>query len=408
MSNRGEFVGIGPTSGNYIPSPVPSEQKDLPVYVNDELLRMGGTLNGILEGGALPPHSKLPKRVREGMIMNFSQDVGGGVDSSGVWLYKKDKWWKLIDDPSGITGEISEEIGKIEDELTLVDEELENLNRDLSTLDGKFPIKEVDISDNAISAPKIQANAITADKILANSIGADKLVANSITGGKISSATTIRAGTGNQSASLDGADSTWRLYAGSSTPTNAPFRVDKDGNLFANSGTFGGKIYAQMVDGDFTNTITKKFDNGNKITWTNSDGQSGQVIPIDLFDLKIRYPKPYKRIVRIDPIRFDMNSGGSAQWYHMIVHKRYLNPATGVPEGPEQKIVGDYDAAWAVYDDSQRKFNSSPIVHFEVPDGDAAQYRISIGIESNTTGGETRRQVVSCSLFKQGTELSFV
>lgn len=547
MSNRGDFVGTAPNSGNYIPAPVPANKEDLPVYVNDELLRLGGTVNGVLEGGALPPHSKLPKRYKEGMIMNFSEAVGDGVDSSGVWLYKKAKWWKLIDDPTAITEEIYEEIGKIEAEIDLVDEELiklnadldnlndvelpalqanlDNLNNvelpavqdeltrvegelttlndttipsindelsqldtDLSTLDNKFPIGTTDISDDAISTPKLQANSVHADKIIANAIsadkiaanavttaklkalsvtadkivanaitadkiaantitgdkirantingdriiantingdriiantingdniiantiGADKLVANSITGGKISSATTIRAGSGNQSAYLDGADSTWRLYAGSSTPASAPFRVDKDGNLYANSGTFGGKVYAQMVEGDFTDTVTKKFDTNNKISWTSSSGNPGYVTPIDLFNLKIRYPKPYKRIVRIDPIRFDMDSGGGSQWYHMIVHKQYLNPVTGVPEGPEQGIVGSYDAAWAVYDDGQRKFNSSPVVHFEVPINEAAQYRISIGVESNTTGGGTRRQVVSCSLFKQGTELSFV
>lgn len=296
MSNRGDFVGTAPNSGNYIPSPVPADKEDLPVYVNDELLRLGGIVNGVLEGGALPPHSKLPKRFKEGMIMNFSTDVGGGVDSSGVWLYKNDKWWKLIEDPTTITDEVYEKLDGVvsvidqdllglnleldnlndntlpalqaelddlndnilpalQGELAAVELDLGNLNDNvipniqtdltqanagLSSLEGKFPIAETDIQDDSISTPKLQDNSVNTDKI----------VDNSITGDKISPASTITAGTGNKSASLNGSDPTWRLYAGSSNPAEAPFRVDKDGNLFADSGTFGGTIYARQVSGD--------------------------------------------------------------------------------------------------------------------------------------------------------------
>ncbi len=200
MSNRGEFVGTAPTSGNYIPAPTPAEQEDLPVYINDELLRLGGVVNGVLEGGSLPPHSELPKRYKEGMIMNFSSAVGDGVDSSGVWLYKKAKWWKLIDDPTTITDEIYEKIAEVEKEISDAEADIKHLNevtlpevkadlaqanQDLAELDGKFPIGETDIKDNSISTPKLQANSVNADKILANSITGDKIVANSITGDKI-------------------------------------------------------------------------------------------------------------------------------------------------------------------------------------------------------------------------------
>lgn len=460
MSNRGDFVGTAPDSGIYVPSPTPAEQEDLPVYINDELLRVGGIVNGVLEGGALPPHSKLPKRYKEGMIMNFSKDVGDGVDSSGVWLYKNSKWWKLIDDPTTITDEIYEKIAEVEKEISDAEADIKNLNevilpqvqadlaqanadltqanKDLATLEGMFPIGSTDIKDDSISTPKLQtnsvnadkilansitankikanavtadkivANAITADKIASNSISSDKIVANTITGAKISSTTTITAGSGNDVAKLDGSNATWRVYAGNSNPANAPFRVDKDGNLFAETGTFGGTIYAEKVSGDFTDTITKKFDTDNHITWTDKDGSPNIVKPIDIFTVKISKAKPYTRMVRVDPIRFDMNNGSGSQWYHILVYRQYLNTVTGIPEGPEQQIVGNYEAAWAVYDDPQRKFNASPAVFFEILPNLAASYRIAIGIEHNTTGGSTLKQTAAVTLFKQGTELSFI
>jgi len=87
----------------------------------------------------------------------------------------------------------------------LNDEVLPALQTDLQELEGKFPITATDISDNAITTPKILAGAITtekmivgsisgdriavntlnADRIVANSITADKIGANQITAGKI-------------------------------------------------------------------------------------------------------------------------------------------------------------------------------------------------------------------------------
>ena len=441
MSNRGEFVGTAPDSGNYIPSPVPAEQEDLPVYVNDELLRLGGTVNGMLEGGTLPPHSSLPKRYREGMIMNFSGAVGDGVDSSGVWLYKNAKWWKLIDDPSVITGPINDRIDDIDKEIDDIDKEIDDLNSDLdylnnvalpelqqdldylnntalpelqedldnlnnvtlpavkedldnltntvlpevkaelddlnntqipeltddlTQLEGKFPITEVDISDDAISAPKLQANsviaskiiagaisteklaslsvttnklvanAVTVDKLAANSVNAekivgktitgdkiaantiegdkiiansvngnriitntlhgdkiiansingnriiantiygDKLVANTVNGNKINSATKVTAGSGKNSATLDGASIKWRIYAGSSNPDTAPFKVDKDGNLFAEKGHFTGNIAGSGINGiRFKIGTFKTTEDGDLLV--NVDSNEGQI-----------------------------------------------------------------------------------------------------------------------------------
>jgi hypothetical protein len=42
-------------------------------------------------------------------------------------------------------------------------------------------------------------------------------------------------GTGNDIVRVDGYDATWRLWIGHATATSAPFRVDKAGNIYANS-----------------------------------------------------------------------------------------------------------------------------------------------------------------------------
>lgn len=115
MASRGDLAGNGPSSGLYKPAPTPPEADDLSVYVNDELLILGGIINGILEGGAFPPQGKLPQRWKEGSMLYFIQPledtyVGGDLDgqtiitSAGIWLYKRARWWKVIDDPSDIQG----------------------------------------------------------------------------------------------------------------------------------------------------------------------------------------------------------------------------------------------------------------------------------------------------------------
>lgn len=105
MSSRGLIQEIGPKSGQYVPKPTPSESEDMPTYINDELLHLGGIVNGILEGGSLPPQSELPARVREGMIIYFSRKIPDTeIFSAGVYLYREGRWWKIIDDPSQIEG----------------------------------------------------------------------------------------------------------------------------------------------------------------------------------------------------------------------------------------------------------------------------------------------------------------
>lgn len=112
MSSRGEFVGSGPNAGIYQSKPIPAKPEDLSVYLNDELLSLGGKLNNVIEGGVFPPQSELPKRFREGMTVFFTQPVsdkerGIEITSSGVWLYTDGKWWKMINDPSALNQTLS-------------------------------------------------------------------------------------------------------------------------------------------------------------------------------------------------------------------------------------------------------------------------------------------------------------
>ena len=65
---------------------------------------------------------------------------------------------------------------------------------------------------------------------------------DAVTGAKISSSTTITAGTGTDVAVLDGADNTYRIYAGHSTPASAPFRVKKDGTVIIESAASGSRL----------------------------------------------------------------------------------------------------------------------------------------------------------------------
>jgi hypothetical protein len=84
MSSKQKYATLGPTSGSYEHRAVPQEAKDIPVYLQDEFLSLGGIVNGILEGGAFPPTSILPQRWREGMIIYFKQAVE--ADPEGLYI----------------------------------------------------------------------------------------------------------------------------------------------------------------------------------------------------------------------------------------------------------------------------------------------------------------------------------
>ena len=101
-----------------------------------------------------------------------------------------------------------------------------------------------EIVANAVTATQIAANSVNANEIAANSVNANEIVANAVTGTQVSSSTTITAGSGTDVAVLDGADSTYRIYAGHSSPGSAPFSVTKEGAITATNATITGKVTA--------------------------------------------------------------------------------------------------------------------------------------------------------------------
>jgi hypothetical protein len=72
------------------------------------------------------------------------------------------------------------------------------------------------------------------------------------------------AGNNNDIAIMDGGHPTWRLWIGHKTPTSAPFRVDKDGNMVATSVTLSGYIQAGGAASDINANSTTI--SGGKIT----------------------------------------------------------------------------------------------------------------------------------------------
>jgi len=103
-------------------------------------------------------------------------------------------------------------------------------------------------------------------------ITASQIGANQITGNHIASTSIIQAGSGNTSATLDGSNANWRIYAGSTTPGSAPFRVSSTGATVMSDATVTGQINA--TSGVFSNTLTlngRLNMNGGFI-----DGRAGQ------------------------------------------------------------------------------------------------------------------------------------
>ena len=116
-----------------------------------------------------------------------------------------------------------------------------------------------------VQSDDIQAESIVGINIAGRTIEAGKIAVGTLTGNEISSTTTITAGTGTDVAVLNGSDITWRIYAGNTSPTLAPFKVDKLGKLYATGAEISGAV---TVTGGNASTI------GQRIT-----GQTGLIVP---------------------------------------------------------------------------------------------------------------------------------
>lgn len=113
--------------------------------------------------------------------------------------------------------------------------------------------------------------------LLVGDITASQIAADQINGNHIAANSIIQAGSGSTSATLNGADANWRIYAGSTTPGSAPFRVSTTGALVATNATITGAITA--TSGCFSGAITASSGSiSGRLTMNGGyiDGRSGQ------------------------------------------------------------------------------------------------------------------------------------
>ena len=94
--------------------------------------------------------------------------------------------------------------------------------------------------------------------ISSGSVFIDNAFITNLSGTKIDSSTKVTAGTGNNVAVLDGADSTYRIYAGHATPGSAKFRVTQGGTLTAVNAVLSGTLNSgqAFTSGSGTRTVS--------------------------------------------------------------------------------------------------------------------------------------------------------
>jgi len=103
-----------------------------------------------------------------------------------------------------------------------------------------------DESDNGGTGwPNAGSWATDNSALVAELILAERVVSTGeVRGEHIKATAKIVAGTGNNIGVLDGADATYRIYAGHATPSSAPFRVTQAGALYATGATIRGTLNA--------------------------------------------------------------------------------------------------------------------------------------------------------------------
>jgi len=137
------------------------------------------------------------------------------------------------------------------------------------------PVTAFEVRNGSVMMRNALIGSLTASQISADAINGNHIAANSI----------IVAGSGATSATLNGSDPTWRIYAGSgsTTPSSAPFRVNTDGKLFATNAEISGIVNA--TSGNFTGIVNATGGNftgpvsiSNRLNMTGGylDGRAGQ------------------------------------------------------------------------------------------------------------------------------------
>ena len=146
-------------------------------------------------------------------------------------------------------------------------------------------ILETVIGPDSIETPMLKANAVAAGKV----------AADAITGREISAATTIIAGTGENTAGMNGAIisdnptlSNIRFWSGAeyNIANTASFQVDKEGSLTAYDGRFVGDISGSS--GQFSGTVTTAAITSGSITGTTISG--GIIIGADIYAGAVSIP----------------------------------------------------------------------------------------------------------------------
>ncbi len=100
------------------------------------------------------------------------------------------------------------------------------------------------ISSNAIETNHIAAGVVNASKLAAGAVTAAKISADAIDGTHINATSDIVVGTGDDVVRLNGSDATWRIAAGNAAMASSPFRVDKDGKMYATNAEITGSVTA--------------------------------------------------------------------------------------------------------------------------------------------------------------------
>ncbi|WP_330544476.1 DUF1983 domain-containing protein [Aeromonas hydrophila] len=124
------------------------------------------------------------------------------------------------------------------------------------------PVTAFEVRNGSVMMRNALIGSLTASQISADAINGNHIAANSI----------IVAGSGATSATLNGSDPTWRIYAGSTTPASAPFRVNTAGKLFAINAEISGIVNA--TGGNFTGPVS--ISNRLNMTGGYLDGRAGQ------------------------------------------------------------------------------------------------------------------------------------
>lgn len=104
-----------------------------------------------------------------------------------------------------------------------------------------------------VTAFEVRGGQVMMRNALIGNLTASQINAGAINGNHIAATSIIQAGSGATSATLNGADANWRIYAGSATPASAPFRVSTTGGLVATNATITGTINA--TSGTFNGTV---------------------------------------------------------------------------------------------------------------------------------------------------------